>query len=49
MPGWVVGLVLFLAGTEIRVRAEEGLLLVRFGAKFVEWRRSVPAYFILLL
>lgn len=44
LPGWPVGIVLFLAGTEIRVRAEDTLLRKRFGTRFTEWQRSVPAY-----
>jgi len=39
----VVSLALFLAGTEIRIRAEERLLASRF-PEFGEYRRSVPAY-----
>jgi protein-S-isoprenylcysteine O-methyltransferase Ste14 len=34
----------FLAGTEIRVRVEEGLLESHFGGRFAEYRRRVPAY-----
>src|SRR5262245_13229644 len=33
---------LFVAGTEIRVRAEDGLLESRFGDQFREWKRRVP-------
>jgi protein-S-isoprenylcysteine O-methyltransferase Ste14 len=39
-----VSLVLFVVGTEIRVRAEDKLLASRFGPKFAEYRRKVPAY-----
>jgi protein-S-isoprenylcysteine O-methyltransferase Ste14 len=39
-----VSLALFLIGTEIRVRAEDGLLASRFGAKFEAYRKRVPAY-----
>ena len=45
--GWVkvaVSVVLFLAGTEIRVRMEDRLLASRFGTPFEEYRRRVPAY-----
>lgn len=42
---WVaVSLVLFVAGTEIRVRTEDGLLASRFGPAFEEYRRRAPAY-----
>jgi protein-S-isoprenylcysteine O-methyltransferase Ste14 len=34
----------YVAGTEIRVRAEDGLLERRFGQRFAEYRRRVPAY-----
>lgn len=44
LPGWPVAIVLFVTGTEIRVRVEDGLLSERFGERFAEWRRSVPAY-----
>jgi protein-S-isoprenylcysteine O-methyltransferase Ste14 len=37
-------LALYIAGTEIRVRTEDGLLSSRFGAKFDAYRKSVPAY-----
>lgn len=43
-PGWLVSLALFIVGTEIRVRVEDGLLLERFGQRFAEWRKSTPAY-----
>jgi len=44
LPGWPVGLVLVVAGTEIRVRIEDGLLKRQFGDRFVAWQRAVPAY-----
>jgi len=44
LPGWPLGLVLFLAGTEIRVRVEDGLLRERFGERFIAWQKSAPAY-----
>jgi protein-S-isoprenylcysteine O-methyltransferase Ste14 len=44
LPGWPLALVLFLIGTEIRVRVEDNLLRERFGAEFTEWTRTVPAY-----
>src|SRR5215472_175956 len=39
-----VGVAMFLAGTEIRVRAEDRLLESRFGAAFEEYRRGAAAY-----
>lgn len=44
LPGWPVAVVLFIAGTEIRVRVEDGLLLERFGSRFTEWQKTRPAY-----
>ena len=40
----LVSLALFIAGTEIRVRTEDGLLASRFPEAFAEYRRKVPAY-----
>jgi protein-S-isoprenylcysteine O-methyltransferase Ste14 len=40
----VVCLGLFIAGTEIRVRSEEGLLAGRFRESFDAYRKSVKAY-----
>jgi len=37
--------VVFILGTDIRVRAEEKLLASRFGDQFGEYQRAVPAYF----
>lgn len=34
----------FFIGTEIRIRIEENLLLGRFGNRYEEYRRRVPAY-----
>jgi protein-S-isoprenylcysteine O-methyltransferase Ste14 len=39
-----VAALFFLVGTEIRVRVEERLLESRFGGRFAEYRRRVPAY-----
>lgn len=39
-----VAVVIFLIGTELRVRVEDKLLESRFGEEFREYRRSVPAY-----
>ena len=42
---WVVpGLALYIAGTEIRVYTEDRLLASRFGGRFLEYKRRVPAY-----
>ena len=44
---WLWGLLavaIFIAGTEIRVHAEDRLLESRFGEAFREYRRRVPAY-----
>lgn len=35
---------IYMVGTEIRVRVEDGLLASRFGDTFQNYRRSVPAY-----
>jgi protein-S-isoprenylcysteine O-methyltransferase Ste14 len=35
---------LFIIGTEIRVRIEERLLASHFGEEFQAYKRSVPAY-----
>lgn len=43
-PMLLLGIVLYVAGTEIRIHAEEGLLRARFGQQFEEYRGSVPAY-----
>jgi protein-S-isoprenylcysteine O-methyltransferase Ste14 len=40
----LLSVALYIAGTEIRIRAEEGLLRARFGEEFEEYRRKVPAY-----
>ena len=42
---WVVpALALFIIGTEIRVYTEDGLLASRFGERFLDYKRRVPAY-----
>jgi len=38
-------LIVFLAGTAIRIRAEENLLRGAFGARFSDYARRVPAFF----
>jgi protein-S-isoprenylcysteine O-methyltransferase Ste14 len=40
----VPALVLFVAGTEIRVRTEEALLSAHFGEEFQNYKRRVSAY-----
>ena len=47
MSSWwkgVIALVLFLWGTEIRVRTEDKLLASRFGVSFESYRERVRAY-----
>ncbi|HXN20845.1 MAG TPA: isoprenylcysteine carboxylmethyltransferase family protein [Candidatus Binatus sp.] len=41
----VAGVVLFLIGTELRIRREEKLLRPAFGEKFNQYARRVPAFF----
>ena len=44
-PGRVaIAVVLMIAGTEIRVHAEERLLAERFGQEFKDYKTRVPAY-----
>jgi protein-S-isoprenylcysteine O-methyltransferase Ste14 len=43
-PMFLAGLIAFVAGTEIRVRAEERLLAERFQETFSAYRSRVPAY-----
>ena len=45
---FVVATVVFLVGTEIRVRIEDRLLAARFGEQFERYRRSTGAYLPLL-
>jgi protein-S-isoprenylcysteine O-methyltransferase Ste14 len=40
----VVAAILFVAGTEIRVRIEDRLLALRFRDEFQGYRRTVSAY-----
>jgi protein-S-isoprenylcysteine O-methyltransferase Ste14 len=49
-PWWlfVPSLLLFIIGTEIRVRIEDHLLASQFGDRFLEYQRRVPAYIPLL-
>jgi protein-S-isoprenylcysteine O-methyltransferase Ste14 len=48
LPLFLAAIVLFIAGTEIRVRVEDGLLASRFGDNFREYQHSVSAYVPLL-
>jgi protein-S-isoprenylcysteine O-methyltransferase Ste14 len=41
---FAVSIVVFLIGTEIRVRTEDKLLAARFGSEFREYKSSVSAY-----
>lgn len=43
-PMFVAGIIFFLAGTEVRTRAEDGLLAERFQDSFVAYRSHVRAY-----
>jgi len=45
---FIPALVLFIVGTEIRVRIEDGLLASRFGEQFAQYKNSLPAYIPLL-
>jgi protein-S-isoprenylcysteine O-methyltransferase Ste14 len=47
VTGWklfLAALVMFVIGTEIRVRTEEKLLASRFGDEFQGYKKAVPAY-----
>jgi protein-S-isoprenylcysteine O-methyltransferase Ste14 len=44
LPLLVLGIAVFVAGTEIRVRSEDGLLHSRFGDQFRDYQRTVSAY-----
>jgi protein-S-isoprenylcysteine O-methyltransferase Ste14 len=49
LAGWtwwpmaIAALIFFLAGTEVRIRAEDRLLAGRFGEAFSEYQKSTPA------
>jgi protein-S-isoprenylcysteine O-methyltransferase Ste14 len=45
-PLWLLlpAVIVFLVGTEIRIRIEDQLLSSRFGERFREYQGSVPAY-----
>jgi protein-S-isoprenylcysteine O-methyltransferase Ste14 len=44
LPLFLAAIVVFIAGTEVRVRIEDGLLASRFGDQFREYQRAVSAY-----
>ena len=48
LPVLAVSTVLFIIGTEVRVRIEDRLLATRFGDKFRDYQDAVPAYIPLL-
>jgi protein-S-isoprenylcysteine O-methyltransferase Ste14 len=48
LPMLLLSLLLFMIGTEIRVRIEDGLLAARFGDQFRKFQRRVPALHSLL-
>lgn len=43
-PLLVAGVVFYVIGTEIRVRAEEGLLTARFGDRYTQYKARTKAY-----
>jgi protein-S-isoprenylcysteine O-methyltransferase Ste14 len=46
VTGWritLIAAIVYIAGTEIRVRAEDSLLAARFGSEFEAYRQSVKA------
>jgi protein-S-isoprenylcysteine O-methyltransferase Ste14 len=43
-PAALAGLIVFLAGTAIRIRAEENLLRANFGPRFDDYARRIPAF-----
>jgi len=43
-PAFALSLVLFVAGTEIRVHTEDALLAARFQGEFAAYKKAVPAY-----
>jgi protein-S-isoprenylcysteine O-methyltransferase Ste14 len=44
LPILLLSTVVFLIGTEIQVRIEDGLLHSRFGERFQDYRRNVRVY-----
>jgi protein-S-isoprenylcysteine O-methyltransferase Ste14 len=47
-PMFLAAVMVFVAGTEIRVRSEDQILAERFGQTFADYQKSVPAYLPLL-
>jgi protein-S-isoprenylcysteine O-methyltransferase Ste14 len=43
-PLGIAAVVFYIAGTEIRIRAEDALLSALFGEQFAAWRAVTPAY-----
>lgn len=43
LPLLIAAIIVFAAGTEIRVRIEDGLLACRFGDQFRDYQRHVSA------
>jgi protein-S-isoprenylcysteine O-methyltransferase Ste14 len=43
-PMFLAGLVVFVVGTEVRVRSEDKILAERFGETFEAYRKRVPAF-----
>jgi protein-S-isoprenylcysteine O-methyltransferase Ste14 len=43
-PGTLLSLLMFAAGTVLRVRAEEAVLIETFGSRYEDYRRRVPAF-----
>lgn len=43
-PMFVAAVVVFVVGTEIRIRSEDALLAERFGETFAEYQKRVPAF-----
>jgi protein-S-isoprenylcysteine O-methyltransferase Ste14 len=44
LPWWPIGIALFLAGIEVRIHVEDGLLRDRFGRQFEAWKVKRRAY-----
>lgn len=44
LPVLLLSTLVLLMGIEIRIRIEDTLLASRFGERFQEYRRTVPAY-----
>ncbi len=44
LPLFLLAIVVFVFGTEIRVRIEDKLLALQFGETFHQYQQNVPAY-----